>query len=144
MRTLKAFIAALTLVAVAANPVAASLLPCCCVKPEKIERSCCHAAEQSAKAAKKLDASIPDCCAKKYVPSDASARGGCCCFKAPPAVPASPDQTKQIIEHPSIQPACSSVDCIVNTQAIRRFEQLPGTHTLTGPPLLALYCIWLK
>lgn len=139
MRTIKALIAVLTVFAVAADPVAASISPCCCVKHAEPERSCCRAAAKSAEVA-----SHPACCAKKHLPVDTAVRSGCCCVKAPPAVPASPDQTKQIIEQPSIEPASSAVDCLVYAPATRRFEQLPGSLTLTGPPLLALYCIWLK
>lgn len=144
MRTLKAIIATLTLLAVAANPVAASLVPCCCVKQAKPERSCCKTAETAAKSEEEAVVTLPACCAKKHAPVDTIVRGGCCCVKAPPAVPASPDQTKQIIEQPSIEPSCSAVDCLDHAPATRRFEQLPGSLTLTGPPLLALYCIWLK
>jgi len=147
MRTLNAIIAVLTLVAVAANPVAASLVPCCCVKPAKPEHACCRTAEAEAKEAAAAVAALPACCAKKqaaHTPVDTFVRGGCCCVKAPPAVPTAPDQTKQIIEQPSIEPSCSSVDCLVQAPATRRFEQLPGSLTPTGPPLLALYCIWLK
>jgi hypothetical protein len=160
---LKAIIAALTLVAVAAQPVVASWIPCCCTKPEQRatpelreqlpelreqpktpERSCCQTAEHVAKSPATTGPTAAACCAQNQTPADIVVGSGCCCVKAPPAVPSSPDQPKQIIEQPSIEPSCSSVDCLVPAPAIRRFEQLPGVHTLTGPPLLALYCIWLK
>jgi hypothetical protein len=144
MTTLKAIIATLTLLAVAVNPVAASLVPCCCVKQAKPESSCCRTTETAAKAMEAPGVALPACCAQKEVQVDTIVRGGCCCVKAPPAVPAAPDQTKQIIEQPSIEPSCSLVDRLVHAPATRRFEQLPGSLTLTGPPLLALYCIWLK
>ena len=141
MSTFKSLITAITLIAVAANPVAAGLLPCCCTEKVQPERPCCQATKQAVQST----ADSPSCCAKKQQESSSVQQSGCCCFDVPPAVPASSEKfAKPTTEPQPLVVFCSFVDSSVQAPVIRRFEHASGSLTISGPPLLALYCIWLK
>lgn len=114
------------------------------MKSAKPEHACCKSAERSTKRAGAQAAAFPTCRAKKHATIDSIMQHGCSCVKAPPIVPVSLDQTRRIIGEPLIERSGSSADHLVDAPATCRFEQLPSSLIHTGPPLLALYCIWLK
>lgn len=146
MNALKALFIAVMSLAVTASPVVASLKLCCCSKPAEHKKGCCptkHVATSTAH---------PSCCAKK----DASTGTGlhlpgshlsssCCCIKAVESASLSDRLVRPDVEKQSLHLAVSNEDQqrkLLSLQDIQ--DQSPGRFTLSGPPLLALYCTWLK
>lgn len=156
----KTLITAILIVAAATQPVVAAIEPCCCltksteqvaaVNVDRALPACC-----AAKIAEPVD-SLPGCCAKKLqthvcskqsgaTDSAAVDRAGCCCVKPAPAVPGERTNIAQrTISATAIDLAVGEAAPLVVAPAVRRFEQLPGTHSPSGPPLLALLCVWRK
>lgn len=152
----KTLITAILIVAAAAQPVVAAIEPCCClvkaVAPpvEAVMPPCC--------AAKTVEvaASLPACCARKQqvrscALHDTNAgganfdRAGCCCVKPAPALPNGPTNVaEQTISAAAFTPALGEATPLVPAPPLRRFEQAPGTLSPSGPPLLALLCVWRK
>lgn len=159
----KTLITALLIFAAATQPVVAAIEPCCCltksvapagdVATAKLGQAlpaCC-----AAKVAEPVDA-LPSCCAKKLqthtcampvaaAGNSAVDRAGCCCVKPAPAVPGERTNIAQrTISAATADLAVGELAPLVIAPAVRRFEQLPGTHSLSGPSLLALLCVWRK
>jgi hypothetical protein len=68
----------------------------------------------------------------------------CCCVEAPPAAPASRDLAKQVSDQAPLVPVLAVVDTIDSASTSRLMARASELHPLSGPPLLALYCIWRK
>jgi len=155
----KSLITAILIVAAAAQPVVAAIEPCCCltnpaeqVAAAKLERSllpaCC-----AVKIAEP-EVALSGCCAKKLQAqacaiheaaggSPAVDRADCCCVKPAPAVPSDPTNIVQrTIAATTIDLAIGEPAPLVPAPAVRRFDNTPGSHALSGPPLLALLCVW--
>jgi hypothetical protein len=153
VRFFKTFVAVVLAAAVAAQPAPAALRPCCCVKPVEVatkvespaaaERPCC-AAKQAETARAAVATSAQSCCALKTPAAALVQAGGCCCLKAPPAVPASRDQAKQTAEQAPLVPVLAIVDFFDAASTAHRAAPTSEPSPLSGPPLLALYCIWRK
>jgi hypothetical protein len=157
----KTLITAILILAAAAQPVVAAIEPCYClaksaeqVSAPKLEQSllpaCC-----AAKIAEP-EVSLSSCCAKKLQAhvcsihgaadgSPAVDRADCCCVKPAPAVPSEPTNIIQrTITAATIDMAVGEPAPLVPAPAVRRFDNTPGSHALTGPPLLAFLCVWRK
>jgi hypothetical protein len=161
MKPLRAILSAILVLALAANPLlAAALLPCCCAgKDADSKCPVCQGAEATAQATQPAET---DCCqscchttccetevAAPAVPANSSpcssiTAADCNCVKSLPPTTlvrdkvASPtvEQLWLVTHVPSI------IDPVV--PAVRHFVLTDETNTPTGPPLLALYCTWLK
>jgi hypothetical protein len=163
MRFFKTLITLATLAAVAAQPALAALQPCCCVKKVEVEKACCAAKDSADPSAAARNGERPDttavtpadsCRARKTAAEKTAASAiiqatGCCCVKAPPAVPTSRDQAKQVSEQqpskqPPLVPALAAVDLFDAAPAARCVAHTTELQPRSGPPLLALYCIWRK
>jgi len=141
MKTFKQIVAAVTLLAFAANSVVAMAVPRCCTRPVEQRRSCCQSATQKASASNQYA-----CCAKKQASHEfVQHRLGCCCVKAPLAS-TSPRENlaKPSFEEHLLDFAFWSADHFVQAPTSSYSNDSPGRFSLSGPPLLALYCIWLK
>lgn len=155
----KSLITAILILAAAAQPVVAAIEPCCCltksaeqVSAPRLEQSllpaCCAVKVAEA------EASLSSCCAKKLQSHVCATHGsadgapvvdraGCCCVKPAPAVPSEPTNIVQrTIAAATIDLAVGEPAPLVPAPAVRRFDNTPGSHALTGPPLLALLCVW--
>src|SRR5437870_619014 len=98
---LRTLITALTLLAVAAHPLYASLRPCCCSQQLERPKSCCQSQQ------KKVSGLRHSCCGGQRSSSgksDSVPYRGCCCIKASPAAnlvqvsSAKPNLEKQQLE----------------------------------------------
>ena len=141
MKTFKAIIAAITLLAVAANPIVAMAMPCCCTKPVEQQRSCCQPAAQ-----KTSSNDQHACCAKHQASNKfVEQRAGCCCITSSPAS-TSPRESlaKLSVENHSFDVAFWSADQSLQAPTSRYLDHSADRFSVSGPPLLALYCIWLK
>lgn len=134
MATINAIAVALALITNVASPVMALAIPCCCAKRATSERACCKKVDGQATPHHKA------CCAKKLAASEAALpTSGCCCFKAPitattcPENPVAPPAEILAGEYTGFHPTNVAVQLV----------PIAGL-TLSGPPLLALYCTWLK
>lgn len=134
----KNLVACLCIVGAVGNPVAAAITPCCCVRLEQPKPKCCHSKNDSAKSAEKA------CCVSR-VAKIAPALEACrCCVKSLPQPLNDRPTTAKVAGDlfPALwfapQPQADSLmlpDC----------ECVEAVHaSLTGPPLLALLCKWLK
>lgn len=140
MNALKALFIAVMSLAVTASPVVASLKLCCCSKPAERKKGCCPSEQVAASTAEQ------SCCAKR-VTSTAGLQlsNGCCCIKAVESASLSDRLVRPDVEKQSLHLAVSNEDQqrkLLSLQDIQ--DQSPGRFTLSGPPLLALYCTWLK
>ncbi len=126
----KALITAITLFAIAANPVAAVVMPCCCTKPVAVERPCCQAVEKTA----------PACCAKKQPSPHFVLKADCCCFKVPPASP----PIRQNLAKPSFdQPVMDVAD--TSADRVRECDQVPSvSQTLRADSPFRARRFWLS
>jgi hypothetical protein len=140
MRALKVFVALVTLTAVTGRPVLAAFEPCCCSRKVEVSRPCCAAKQESNE-----DAGIPahSCCATKTAVAVVEA-SGCCCVKPPPAVPVSRDQAAKTAEQAPTVPVLAAVDLAEAAPAAKLGAHSSQLRPVSGPPLLALYCIWRK
>ena len=146
MGILKAIAVALTLIAVATNPVVAMTMQCCCTQRAAPERTCCPCCQNAGE-----EAAQPRfaCCLKKDKVQEGIRLGvGCCCVKAPPATAPAPAQ-EALAQHdvkgqPLALTTFASFDLAVLAPVSRYLDHVPGRFSLSGPPLLALYCTWLK
>lgn len=142
MRMFKALVSAFTLLAVAVYPVAAAWMPCCCSQQDRVPsvqttHPCCDALEK---------ASAGHACLKsdrRALPSVAVDSHGCCCFQAlPVATPRDSDsklpagQHSWVADLPVADRLLAPVSGFLNDSW--------GHFSLSGPPLLALYCTWVK
>jgi len=141
MKTLSKFISLATLLAIAANPVLAAAIPCCCTKPAGRACSCCGVANVPPAAR-----GVHSCCGEKPSPPPATGRGpGCCCVKTPPAlVPARDHRANLPLDDQVVLVAVCTLDRSPGDPRDARPRRSSGHLGLHGPPLLALYCIWLN
>jgi hypothetical protein len=163
MKPLRATLSAILVLALAVNPLlAAALLPCCCAGKEA-DSQCpvCQAAETPVKSAQPTEpatAAESDCCQScchksccetdsdtPAVPAESSIDAADCnCVKSLPPSTLVRDKTAP----PAVEQlwllalAPSSIDPVI--PAVRHFILTDEIRTPTGPPLLALYCTWLK
>jgi hypothetical protein len=158
MQFFKTLITLVTLAAVAVQPALAALQPCCCVKKVELEKACCGAKDSALPSDAARNGVRPDttvatpersCCARKAAaektPTAAVVEAtGCCCVKSSPAIPASRDLAKQISEQAPLVPVLAAVDLFDAAPAARCVAHATEVQPLSGPPLLALYCIWRK
>ena len=143
MKTFKAAILVICLFAVAVNPVAAAFLPCCCTRQAETKRPCC---ESKAENESVNSAERHACCAKPSPRIDATLRAGCCCVKA---IPESILARYSLGIPPGDNPSFESALWIpsrVHSDSISALlrDNSPSHFALSGAPLLALHCIWLK
>ena len=139
MRTFNSLITVFTLLAVAVNPVAAAWVPCCCTPAKKVE-------------------SKPPCCAVDYAqpehacdftaehaPESVGAKplSGCCCFTAPPVRTLRDSVSKLSVGQPQFAVVWPTVEQLV-VPAMSLSQPFTAPGLLSGPSLLAQYCIWLK
>jgi hypothetical protein len=148
MRTLKALIFALTSLAIAVNPVAAALLPCCCKAAVrstvgKSERgnsqpACCHVAVQQVRV-------VPHSCCAKSADSEKSLQQQCCCVKSVPATVEFRDRVtaKRLFDQHWIAAANCPVVSSVAAPPVGGGLHSPNRSAVAGPALRVLYCIWL-
>ena len=140
MQALKTIVAAVTLLAVGVNPLAAGLMPCCAGDKVPTRLGCCQRAAGEARPA----AARHKCCEKQSAALDYPLTLGCCCVKTPPAsMPAGDGVQKSSAEQQVL--AIGSPDAVI--RPVLAGGALPLVHdgpALWGPPLLALYCIWLN
>lgn len=146
MNMFKAIVAAVTLLAVAVNPIAAMGMACCCTailqqtRPLQQTRSCCQSAAQASSVEQRA------CSAKQGSANELIQHvASCCCAKVPPPS----TSPRASLERPSVENepldvAFGPVDRTAQRPTSIALEHSPGRFTLSGPPLLALYCIWLK
>jgi len=147
MRTLKLFVAIVMSAAVAAQPALAAIQPCCCVKQVEVEPPCCaakHAKPEQITSGDSVAVPARSCCAKKTAAAALVRSTGCCCQMAPPAAAPSRDQAKQVSEQAPLVPVLAAVDLLDAAPAARGVAHVSEIRPLSGPPLLALYCIWRK
>ncbi len=144
MRALKVIISAITLLAVAVNPVAAAWMPCCCTsrgetQPIPSKQRCCDSAAKSHKT----------CCAQKEHgthgprPTVALDSHACCCVKALPVTVSRVSLIKQTADQHLAEVAWPGLD-IFAAPSCSFLQNSRGHYSLSGRPLLALYCTWLK
>lgn len=142
MKTLRGMFTAISLLAVVANPVVAMAMPCCCAKPVVQDRTCCDSA-----VAQHPSGDQQLCCANAQIPRSQSLpkQASCCCVVAPPPFIATRMQFESsVFEIQSLDVAFSAADCTGVDPTSRYLEHSPGRNSASSPPLLALYCIWLK
>jgi hypothetical protein len=157
MQFFKTLITLVTLAAVAAQPALAALQPCCCVRKVELERPCCAAKDSTDRSDAARSGERPEstaatpahsCCALKTAEKTPAAAvveaTGCCCVKSSPSIPASRDLAKQISEQAPLVPVLAAVDLFEAAPAARSAAYATELCPLSGPPLLALYCIWRK
>jgi hypothetical protein len=157
MKPLRASLPAILVLALAANPLlAAFTLPCCCAgKDTDSKCPVCQAAESPAKPAQPAESDCcHSCCHKTCCETEAAApadpsessidAADCNCVKSLPPTTlvrdkVAPPTVEQLwlVSH-----APSTIDQVV--PAVRHFVLTDELKTPTGPPLLALYCTWLK
>ena len=134
MGNIKVIAVAFTLLAVVANPILARSMPCCCSRGGS-EPSCCLEETDSG-----------DCCTTTGGDTSGCRRGCCCRIKAPPAT--MPSQVSSAKTDGKDQPAAFAtlppVDFAALVPACRYLDHSPKRFSPSGPPLLALYCIWRK
>jgi len=147
MGSLRKVVTILTVLAVAANPAAASFMPCCCVGRERPQkRNCClkRAADPAEDGA--------SCCATKKAVGrrqecsrPAIERQPCCCIKslpaAPPAQQAGP-QHQLDLKDSLVTTTVMVADSPPVAERIRRLW--PGLVFPISPPLSVLYCVWVE
>ena len=140
MQTLKPLFVAITVLAVSASPVLASLKLCCCSTPVEQKKSCCRTVPDATLIAQK------PCCATRMTSSSVlQVSKSCCCIKALEATPVSESGLRPDVEKQPLDLAFLKEDQQRKLLTLQDIEdQSPGRFTLTGPRLLALYCIWLK
>lgn len=152
MRTLKSLVVLITLLAVAVNPIAAAWIPCCCTKPvEVIEDTseCCetHTQTKSTRHADDND-SHPNCPTTADGISDTSLQHRACgCIQVPQTAQSnrnnlSAENSKRTFS----QMACWPPVGVLFSRPVSCVN-IEVSHTplaLSGPPLLALLCTWLK
>ncbi len=155
MRTTRTLITAVCLLSLIVQPVAAAFAPCCCTQPAKSKSDCCplesqgglrpadapgDATPSATKSAK------PSCCAKKTPPRRVVLERGCCCFEAAPATAPTQerltDETRRTTLDESLWVGHTFRHFDRNEH--RFVETASSPHPLSGPPLLALHCTWLK
>lgn len=141
MKPLRSFVTALTLLAVAAQPVAATMLPCCCTKHSEGRHACCQHRINSQAPVVEHSCCKHKCCKEKPSVEVKKGRGACCCSKAPPTFDRVTDLEQKV------QKASLAFDCAVATTS----PQLPTKVELSlcrccypGPKLQTLYCTWLN
>lgn len=150
--TLHTFISAVTLLAVAVNPLVASLRPCCCSQQAEQVGTCCQQrvsdADRSAAQGPAADGPERPCCRGRNHPSGRPSSiplRGCCCVKTAPAAnlvrgaSAVPSLEKQVLDGVVSSPALLPGVSVEPSLALES-----RGATLSGVSLLALFCVWLK
>lgn len=134
------FITLVSLCLVLSNPVLAAQAGCCCAKQQSVKPSCCLA---KSLAASKPKTSVPHCCSRRTI-NNAAAKAVCpCCLKSIPQ----PLPTKSVPTDFSFEWAAGIVLPPPVSLAPQNIAGPPShskPYILSGPPLLALYCRWLK
>ena len=146
----------LTMLGVSANSATASLLPCCCT--QQAERA--HAGQsqagqsQAGRAVKHVRACCEKppveqspCCAEKAAARQLSmTRQSCCCVTSVPAVPAARVSFASASVKPVQDALAGNALCPSDSPPAKdRVRQAaPGRLRPASPPVMALYCIWLK
>lgn len=138
MQYFKHLLIAVMAVAVTTNPVVASMKLCCSAPKVEKKRSCCRSATTLAPKAL--------CCAKKATSTgvDSPFPRGCCCIKSQDSATSSVRFVLPNADDHSVDLAICSKDLPVPLQTLCNREVSPERSARSGPPLLALYCIWLK
>jgi hypothetical protein len=137
-------IALVTLQAVAASPAIAMTAPCCCTqRPVETVKACCQEADDAARIA---SAAPKACSAKQERAPNSVAPPACCCVESTPAVPTSRDDptAKQTVREATFAVAPLSFAAVAPSCTTNCAEAVAEPPRLSGPRLLALYCIWLK
>lgn len=138
-------IAAFLILAAAGGPVASALLPCCCTKTKSTgasqEPSCC-APKQSSCCQKSVESRSPSrTCHHPSVPGSSKHRGCKCMTAVPPSTAPSAIDSKRVASE--TQPAF----WVLRFRHPTDIAALPLRGVIarpSGPPLLALHCVWLK
>jgi len=140
MQFLKSLFVAITVLAVSASPVLASLKLCCCSRPVEQKKSCCRTTQNATLIAQK------PCCATKMTSNSVlQVSKGCCCIKTLEATSVSDRGVRPDVEKQPLDLAFLKEDQQRKLLTLRDIkDQSPGRFTLSGPRLLALYCTWLK
>jgi|GEM_PF-6916478 len=144
MTILKTITVVLCLIGIAANPVVAKFLPCCCTDERATKHACCHV---ESKSAEKASASNRTCCTKKAVARSTSLRSDCCCVEdLPVSAPVQVTPAKTDIEKPFVKailpPAYAHAPFDDGVIYLR--DHFSGRFRASGPSLLKLHCLWLK
>lgn len=148
MHTVRVMSAVLALLLFAANPLVVWGQPCCCcADPDSSDHSCCCSST----------ASVPSCCRPACCTQERSAtrgpqgcdgcrRGPCCCSPVTPSATI-PNGTLEIRQAEK-QLSDSFAELTHESSAIRLVLRCRGISLapakVSGPPLLAIYCVWLK
>lgn len=155
MSKLRRTAVALALLAILAQPVLAQWLPCTCAAHSgDAARSCCMklpaalpSAEFGAEQAFAANAGGCPMCARHGSQSPAPVQRHCCCLQTVTWTAATPSvertdvgsgQPLLAVEVPSTAANPGMVEVAAATRLPERFR------CASGPPLLALHCVWLK
>jgi hypothetical protein len=146
MKALRPYLCAIALFTVAAHPVIAMAMPCCCMVPAGVprvdgERGCCERDRHFP------DAALAHACCAKNDPAPTSLRfGGCCCIDAaPPAIPAREIAAPKLWERPiGFVPLIVFDAGALKSCGESRDGISPSRAAQFGTTLLALLCTWLK
>lgn len=154
MRTTRTLITAVCLLSLIVQPVVAAFAPCCCTQPAKSQSDCCpleskrglrpsdapgNDTPSAAKSAK------PSCCAKKTPTRRVVLEPGCCCYQSAPATAPSQERLSDESRRTAVETPHWCTEFLQFDRNEERFVERAGSPTsLSGPPLLALHCTWLK
>jgi hypothetical protein len=144
MNTHRPIISLVTLLALAASPAMAMTASCCCAKkPVEVVKSCCQKTSETTEAP---TAAVKPCCAKRELAHQSVGARACCCVEPTPAVLTSRNDAtaNQTVRETTLAVAPTSIAALVPAFTPIRVEAATEPPPLSGPPLLALYCTWLK
>ncbi len=171
MLKFRPILAILALLAVLASPVLAMMTPCCCTRPEAATPKgvTLEAATQPCCESGSRQISTPAvgehaCCAKNRLADTASGesastctnaptctnvaphgvhRATCCCVQSAPAT-VTVRETRTILDNQPVALHHVALPVNVGLSVGTRHAALDRVVRPSGPPLLALYCIWLN
>ncbi|WP_440593624.1 hypothetical protein [Schlesneria sp.] len=137
-------ITALTCVClVASSPLLAAHSACCCTKPAAVNKPVAACCQTKAKTAAQAKAKVRHCCAKPGTQVHLTKLTCPCCVKSIPqpqptkvsSFTGGDDVASLAWISAAVTPISLSLTALTSPQA---------NSTISGPPLLALYCRWLK
>ena len=142
MELVKSIAVLLCLVSVTINPVVSRLMPCCCTDRQEAKRPSCQTQLASSKSSP-----VRSCCKtdKQTTVSDSAIRSDCSCVKPLPAsVPVK--SVKIIVQHSPFEASAwpPLADEFLGDGLAYLRNHCSRQFRLSGPPLLALHCTWLK